>query len=411
MIDVIKKMIKIIQRESALLLKQPALIAIALIAPIFYGFFYTGIYFHKSENDIPIAIVDNDNSAFSRNFIRAVDEHQMIKVAQLTPEIEEARQLLSQLKVFGILCLPENAEKNLKQGKQIELRFFINASRFLVANDLNRAMNEIILTMNAGIRLRFFETKGFSKGQAIALALPLNLDIRPLFNSTESYSDFFIPGILLVIWQQTFLMALALSFIHEREARLLSGLFELADNNPGIVIFGKSMYYMLLWLIYALFYYAVIFRYFKMIFSANFMVLFALTLTHLLALVGLGLFLASFFKQKITGLQFFIFTSYPFFLLSGFSWPIHSMPVGLQWLAQILPSTPFFQSVVRVTQMGASWRHIWPALLHLGLLALAGFILTWLRINKWKSMQADLSENVSPSDKPHLLQQGAGNSK
>lgn len=400
--EMIKNIIKIIQRESVLLVKQPALITIVLIAPIFYGFFYTGIYLHKSEKDVPIAIVDNDHSVFSRNLIRAVDGHQMINVTQLTPEFEEARQLMSQLKVFGILYLPENAEINLKQGKQIELRFFINAGRFLVANDLNRAMNEIILTMNAGLRIRFFETRGFHEEQAKSLALPLNLDIKPLFNSTESYSDFFIPGILLVIWQQTFLMSLGLSFIHEREAHLLSELFKLAGNRTGILILGKSIFYIILWLIYALFYYTVIFPYFKMIFNANFMVLFTLTLIHLLALVGLGLFLASLFKQKVSGLQFFIFTSYPFFLFSGFSWPIHSMPVGLQGLAQLLPSTPFFQSVVRVTQMGAGWRHIWPALWHLGLLALTGFILAWLRINKLKFEQNHFSENEALPGNPNL---------
>ena len=56
------------------------------------------------------------------------------------------------------------------------------------------------------------------------------------------------------------------------------------------------------------------------------------------------------------------------------------MPLPLQYLAEISPSTPYFQAFIRITLMGAEWQHVWPEALQLGALTLIGLVGTRMRM-------------------------------
>jgi len=62
-------------------------------------------------------------------------------------------------------------------------------------------------------------------------------------------------------------------------------------------------------------------------------------------------------------------TGLPFFFLSGFAWPVEAIPAHLNAVAQLIPSTPAIDGLVRVTQMGATLPQIAPVLWHLWALA------------------------------------------
>ena len=202
-----------------------------------------------------------------------------------------------------------------------------------------------------------------------------------MFNTVDAYGDFLIPGLLVLILQQTMLIGLAESVAKEREENTFCQLFEYAKGKASVLIAGKTSYYFILFSSYTLFFFIIHFSLFKIPIRGNLFALTLLTLIFLLSVLFLSFFIASFFTKKIISLQFFVFTSYPVFLLSGYSWPIHTMPVPLQVFTQFIPSTPYLQAFIRITQMGASWVHIWPELVHLLILALIGYAMTLWRLN------------------------------
>ncbi|MGD9487121.1 MAG: ABC transporter permease [Calditrichaceae bacterium] len=383
---------RVLLREIQLIKSDINILMVILLAPLFYAFFYPSIYVHKTEHDVPIVVVDQDKSALSADLIRYLDIHQLTKVTETVTDLEQAKDRIYSMATEGIIYIPDGFESNLKSGSGTDLKVYINTNRFLISNDINKAVNEVIGTMGAGIRLSYFRTNGNSFEQAIELIEPVRGDIRPMFNPSESYGDFLIPGLLVLIIQQTLLIGLSESMAKEREKHTLGNLFETANRSIWATIAGKASFFILLFGSYSFFMFTVLFKVFKLNFAGSKSALFVLTFLFLLSVIFLSLFVSSFFKRKILSMQFFVFTSYPIFLLSGYSWPLQSMPAMLRTFAYVLPGTPYLNAVVRITQMNAGWNHILPELLLLAILTLSGLLLTRLRMKQL--INQELNENL-----------------
>ena len=369
-----------ILREAGVIAGDFDLVTVLLAAPLFYALFYTSIYFFKTEHDIPIAIVDNDRSALSRKLASNLEAHQLLHVVAVMPDRKAAQELLAQREIEAVIYVPSEFEARIKSGQATDIRAFVNNSRFLVGNDINKALNEVVFTMGTGIRMKVLEMKGYGSKEAEEIADPLIGDVRPLFNPSESYGDFLIPGILLIVLHQTLLIGLAESVAKERERNGLSELYQTSNQSISAMIAGKGALYFCIFGSYALLFFVVHFSLFSIPLNGNLMALGAMTVMLLVAAIGGGMFVASFFRRKLMALQFFVFTSYPVLLLSGYSWPLQAMPAWLRFAANLLPTTPYFQAVVRITQMGAGWPEVLPEFFQLGALAVAGFLLARFRL-------------------------------
>ncbi len=367
---------QIIRREAKLISHDINVLAVVLIAPLVYGLFYPSVYWNKSEHDVPVVVVDKDRSEVSRTLIRSLDAHRLVAVQATTDDYGQAKTQLEEGRVQGIVYIPHRFTQHLKKGQSATIKIFLNTSRFLVSNDMNLAINEVVATFNAGIRIKYFESQGLPAQKA----LPLQTEVRTLFNPGLTYGDFLIPGLLVLILQQTLLIGLAESFAKEREEHTIKQLFELAGHKTGRALTGKTAFYFGLYAAYSALFYGTFFSLFKIPMYGNVWILMTLTALFLITVIYISLLISSFFKRKIVALQFLVFTSYPAFLLSGYSWPLSAMPGWLKGLAQLLPSTPYLNAFVRITQMGAGWDAVWPQFLHLFILAAAGFALIRWRL-------------------------------
>jgi ABC-2 type transport system permease protein len=103
---------------------------------------------------------------------------------------------------------------------------------------------------------------------------------------------------------------------------------------------------------------------------------------HFIAVIGLSLFLSSYFKSKLTALVVFITSSYPLFLASGYSWPLSAMTPPMRLAVSLLPSTHFFAAYTRIANMGATVVQVLPELA-----LLAGMAATGMGLAVWRLRQ------------------------
>lgn len=371
---------KVFIRELRLVSKDINIIAIILLAPMFYAFFYGSIYMDKVETNVEISVIDHDKSATTNKLVRYLDSHQMLKVNNSINTLEEVEAQFVSDESKAVVFFPDGFEKNLKKGKQTDLKIYLNSSKFLVSNDLNKAINEVVGTVSAGLKLKYFESKGYNFDQAVEIIQPVKLDIRPLFSFTESYGDFLIPAVLILILQQTLLIGLAESFAKEREENLLTSLNKVSKGSIFALINGKSLGYFVLFGSYITFFYIITFYVFKIPNHGEFLPIFTLTVLLLFAVIYLAVFSSTFFKRKIVAVQFLTLTTYPIFLMSGYSWPFHSLPTWLQGVSSLLPSTPYYAAFTRIYQMGAGLGDVVPELIHMAVLVILYYLLANLRM-------------------------------
>ena len=89
--------------------------------------------------------------------------------------------------------------------------------------------------------------------------------------------------------------------------------------------------------------------------------------------------LGTFFKSAIGWTEIMAFSTYPLFLVSGYSWPIEAMPKALQVIANLLPSTPYFTVFNKLAGQGAVLGNIKSEVIHLLVLLLLGYLMLYLR--------------------------------
>lgn len=352
-------------RETKRIGKDHTLILSLLLAPIFYAFFYGSIYLNKTENEVSIAVVDQDMTSLSRQYIRMIDQTQKVRVTRISPSLQEVRGMYLNAEVQGVLIIDRNFERKLKRLQTADVGLVLNTTRFLPSNDINEAVTEISLTVGAGIRLAYYEMHGDSDELSLTEAMPIKIEDHALFVTPSTYGGFLLPGLLLLILQQTFLIGLAESIGREREKGTVGEWLKLGGGRIWHAILGKGFFFLILFSAYALFFHVINYHVLDIgNGTAPFLLAFLIAVFYLV-LLFFGTFFGSLFSREIWALQFFAFSSYPIFLLSGYSWPLYAMNDVLQGIAFLIPTTPILEAYSALVFKEASFTQIIKPFAHL----------------------------------------------
>jgi ABC-2 type transport system permease protein len=270
---------------------------------------------------------------------------------------EEAIDLLHRQKIQGFLFFPDGFEKNLLKLKGANVKLYLNTTRFLPSNDLNKAIQTIMMTVGSGVRLRYFEAHGINPKHAFELINPVLPEIRPIYNPTNNYGDFLLPGLLFLILQQTLLIGMGESVAVDNEKERFKKYLQ-GKNSIFHYITVKSLYYLFLYFSYFLVFFWGVYPALGVYAKGNMMALLTVGMLFALVIAMLALLLGSLIKSQIRYMAIMAFTTYPFFMTSGYSWPVVAMPLPVQWLAQLIPTTHFLHAGVRIVVMGGDWSDV-----------------------------------------------------
>ena len=356
-------------RELKIIFNDHSILLTILGAPILYFFFLGTIYLNKDANQIPVAIVDLDHSELSRTMIRFIESEQKVVIIDMPADYQGGVESLYKMNCAGFLFIPKGTEKAVRKGEQATMKLFLNNTRFLPSNGLNAAIQSVALTIDAGIRIKYFMVEGNHPEHAMELALPLKVDLRPIYNPTNNYGDFLLPGLFLLIIQQTLLIGLGESMAEEKLGKSFFEKYSLTQ-----LLYGKASFYALLYSSYFVFFYAVLIPFFNLDMNGKYSLIIPFSALFLATVILYTLYVSSFFKKPQDYMEIMAFTSYPIFLVTGFSWPINEMPIFMQWISYLNPASAFFNGTQRIIVMGGQFEHLLPEIIQLLVLFTLGSI-------------------------------------
>lgn len=374
-----KNIIKIIFREVRHVSKDASLFLIILLAPILYAFMYGSIYLNKGEEKVRLALVDDDGSSVSRTLTDQLNATPMIEIVSVS-SLDKARERMYREDVQGFLYIPQDFEKNIYGLKQTDVNLVLNASRFLPSSDLLSTVTKVCLTVGAGVRKTYFNKQGMGEDESLKMTNPINLDYRPLYNSGMTYGAFLLPGLLAIILQQTLLIGAAAAFASEREDKRLHELYGLSGGRISQLIIGKTFFYFVVFMVFGFFFLTVNFSVLDIRIRGAYFDLAVLAALFISSIIVLGMLIGSFFRTKLFTFQVMVFTSYPIFLVTGYSMPYQALPPSVQVFSDMLPTSPFLKAYISIVQAGGSLADNIPAVIHLVVLWLVFLVLLMLRI-------------------------------
>ena len=374
-----KSWVAILKGELQLIFRDKSILLTCLVAPILYAFFIGSIYMEKDVSEIPVAIVDFDHSNLSRKVSNLVDSNEKVKVFGHYSSLEDAMFSFNNLEVQGILIIPSNFQKETMNLDGTHVELILNNTKFLTSNEINKGVQQVILTVAGGVRMQYFISNKVPVELAKQQAQPILPVIKSIYNATNNYGDYLLPILLILILQQTLIIGFGQSVVHEFKHGLLTDLRTTSFYNFMKVISAKSFYYIVLYVAYFFIFYKLIFPYYNLAFKGAIVLHLVLSTVFISIVILYTIILASFFKTTIAWTEVLAFSTYPLFLVSGYSWPLEALPYFLKGFANALPSTPYFKIFSMLSVEGADLNNIKTDFIHLLILLAVGYVLMYVR--------------------------------
>ncbi|SMO69930.1 ABC-2 type transport system permease protein [Saccharicrinis carchari] len=365
------------KEELLAIFKDTGALLILILALIIYPVIYGIAYKNEVLRNISVAMVDLDETASSRLLTRMVHATEELNVTHKVGSLSEAEQLFFEDEVGGVIMIPAGFEKKVMRGQQASVSIYSDAGYFLVYKQTLTGAMQSVGTFSGGVEVRRLMAQGATAEQALKRRDPVALNTVMLFNPAGGYNSFVIPGLIIVILQQTLLIGIGLLGGTDKERGRFRFAVPQALNRGGVipVVLGKAGAYFVIYLINIIITQLWVYHWFNLPNKAALLPALALIIPFLLAVIFLGMALSTFFSRREHSILFVVFLSPIVLFLSGLSWPVAAIPQWLYGAAHLFPSTTMVPAWLRVRTMGAELHHVGDAFYFLGAQALIYFML------------------------------------
>jgi len=350
---------------------------IFLIAIILYPVLYAYSYSNEVIKEIPIAVVDFDRTALSRQLIRMGDASQELQIDFRLSDMKEAENLFFAGEARGIIVIPLDFEENIKNNRQATIGVYCDAGYFILYKQVLTGALYSSRTLGAQIEVKKLMLQGATFNEALIQREPFKVETFTLFNPSGGYGSFVVPAVIIFILQQTLLIGIGMLGGSKREQNRFHFMVPLAMKKGGTIpiVLGKSFAYFSIYIINALFTMFVVHRWFRFPDKASFFDIAMLTIPFLLSVTFMGMAIGSFFRKREQSMIVLVFMTMPLIFISGLLWPVSMIPRWLYSIAHIFPSTEMLPAYLRLRSMGAEIQYISDSVLNLWIMVFVWFAL------------------------------------
>ena len=320
-----------------------------LVFPLLLVVFFTTMLSDGIPQNLPIGVVDQDNSATSRGLIRNLDAMQSSRVVYRLANVTEARSAMQEGKVYAYLLIPEGTAAKLLAGRQPEILYYYTMTCMTAGGMASKDLKTIGMLGSAAVGQAMLSAKGASKEQIKAALQPVSIDAHMIANPQGSYNytltTVFVPGILMLF------MALLASYSLGMEMKFDTGKEWLAraDGNIVVAIVGKYMIHALVFLLVMFAYQYYIFRVLHFPHFGGVWNIVRLTFLQVLGSLGFGIFTFGLMPSLRMSMSISSLWSVLGLSMCGSAFPVAGMDTPLQamsWLFPLRHSWMLYQATV-----------------------------------------------------------------
>lgn len=350
----------ICQKELKAVFKDQGVLIFFLLVPLAYPLLYAFIYTGEVVREVPAAVVDMNKSTLSREFIRKVDATPDVKIQSHCADMEEAKLLLKESKVYGVIYIPESFSSDITKGIQTQVTLYCDMSGMLYYKAILTASTEVSLKMNKAIKAK--RAGNTTNRQDEISATPITYEAVNLFNPQAGYASFLLPAVLILIIQQTLLLGVGLSAGTARENNRFRDLVPLSHQYQGTlrIVLGKSSAYFIIYAIVSAYILCVVPKIFSLVQIAQAGTLAAFILPYVLSCIFFAMTCSIFIHHREACMMIYVFTSVPLLFISGVSWPGSAIPEFWRVISWLFPSTFGINGYIAINSMGATLDQVLP---------------------------------------------------
>lgn len=349
----------VMTREWNKIFSRKLYVVTMLVMPLFSLAFFLTLMQDGLPKELPTAVVDDDNSSTSRRIVRQLDAFKQTRVVTHAKDFSEARKMMQQGKIYGIYYVPKGFEQGILSFKQPKVSFYTNNSYIVAGSMLFRDMKTLSVLGSAAVSRELRLAKGQTMEQAMIDLQPIVVDTHPLGNPFVNYAVYLcnvlLPGLLsvLIILLTVYVMG---SEVKDMQSR---NLLARTDNDIISVLIGKLLPYTITFLLVALCYDVVLYRFMGFPCECGLGHMFLISALLVLATQALGVFVYTLIPIMSIAMSLSAFITMLSFSISGFTFPVGEMPGILQTWASVFPLHHYFVLYVNDGLNGYSSSYVW----------------------------------------------------
>lgn len=345
-------------KELKNVLKDQGVLMFLVIVPLAYPLLYSWIYNNEVTREVPVAVVDMSHSHTSREFTRMLDASPDTKVAARCKSLEEAKARIGRGEAYGVVYFPQDFHTKLNRMEQTHVGVYCDMSLMLAYKAIFQTCTAIQGNMNSRIQI---ELSGNHTDREDEISTkPLDFEEVPIFNNTAGYGNFIIPGVLMLIIQQTLLLGVGMAAGTAREKNNYGFLVPVDRHYRGVmrIVWGKAMAYFMIYMVMGTYLLCAVPYMFNFISLVSWKSLMLFILPYLLACIFFSMTISALMRYRENVMLLVVFSSVPLLFMSGVSWPQSNIPSFWQGVSWLFPSTFGIRSFVRMNSMGATLEDI-----------------------------------------------------
>jgi ABC-2 type transport system permease protein len=368
-------------RELLTMRKHIIYPACMVVFPLLVMVFFTSLMDDGLPTEMPIGIVDADNTTTTRALIRRLDAFQMSRIEHSYATVAEARKAIQNNEIYGFLYFPKGTTEKLLASRQPKISYYYSYTTLAAGALLMKDLKTISTLGSAAVGQATMRAKGFTPEQIQTFLQPIKIDLHQIANPWTSYNSYLstmiVPGMMMLF---IFLIT-AYSLGTELKFNVSKKWMEMADNNMTVALLGKFLPQTLVWLalVYSYQYYVFFHLGFPHLGSPWMLVL--LGLMQVLASQGFGIFAFGLMPSLRMSMSICSLWAVLSISMAGSAFPVMGMDRPLQSLSWLFPLRHYYMVYQTCVFNGfpliESWFHF---------AALAGFmLLPWMVVKKIKN--------------------------
>ena len=375
---------RVFRREFKHVGHDPGVLLFFIALPLFYPVVYTLIYNPEVVRKVPVAVVDESMTAASRSFIRRAAATPAIQVYDIVPNMADAKTLMAEGKVFGVMKISRDYGKNIGRGVPAHVEFYSDVSLLLRYRAFLSSLTDLQIDVISEITGEKIAGAGL-ESLAASGGMPVKSESNFLGDTEQGFASFVIPGIVILILQQSMILGITLLGGTSRERRRRNGGID-PDEVQGVGtsarVWGKALCYTVCYVPMTIYILRFIPEMFNLPHYGSAVDYLLFIFPMLLATAFLGQTLNYFMKQRESAIIIIVFTSVIFLFLSGLTWPRYAMSTLWTWAGNCVPAVWGVEGFIRINSNAASLAEVGTAYGAMWILA-AVYMLTACWVTAW----------------------------
>ena len=377
----ISRILNIALRELRILKGNPIYAFCMVVFPVMTMFFFTTLLDEGVPKDLPIGVVDLDDSSMSRALVRNLDAMQSSRVAYHFANITEARNAMQANKIYAYLYIPKGTMAKLLAGRQPKISYYYTMTCMTAGSMAMKDLKTLGTLGSAAVGQATLRAKGATPGQIKAALQPVTIDAHQIANPEGSYNysltTVFVPGIMMLFMSLLSAYSLGMELKFDTGKEWIAS----ANGNIFVAILGKFIIHTLVFLLVIFFFHYYIYVELDFPRLGGVWSIMRLSFLEVIASLGFGIFAFGLMPSMRMSMSICSLWSVLSISMCGSAFPVMGMDPPLQALSWLFPLRHYFM-LYQVTVLNGfpvidAWFH---------LVALVGFtLLPWFVLRKVKN--------------------------